>query len=137
MKLLYYLRTLFKCIKNILTTWKYLDMNDIMNETDKHSGKKPLWSHLSLPRTTEDMIPTDMSGLMDVMISTLENLKLIDDCIPGGFCKNTFWVWQRKKAGIWFNKLRELNKLGKISTTEIGTPSWEYKCVLFSFSCCS
>lgn len=70
------------------------------------------------------MIPTDMSGLMDVMISTLENLKLIDDCIPGGFCKKYFLSMTKgEKLIFWSNKLRELNMLGKISATEVGTPS--------------
>lgn len=124
MKLLYYLRTLFKCIKNILTTWKYLDTNDIMNETNILERNLCDRSHSSLPRTTESMIPTDMSGLMDMMISTLENLKLIDDCIPGGFCKKYFLSMTKgEKLIFWSNKLRELNMLGKISATEVGTPS--------------
>lgn len=117
MKLLYYLSTLFKCTKNILTTWKYLDMNDFMNETDKHSGNKPLWSiTFKSSKNNRRHDPNWFVRIMDVMISTLENLKLIDDWIPGGFCKNTFWIWQgEKKLVFWFNQLRELDMLGKIS----------------------
>lgn len=142
MKLLYYLRTLFKCFlfffkKKALATWKCLDMSGIMNKTGKHARNKPLWSYPSLPRIAiEGMISIVRSGLMEVMISPLKSLKHSDDCIPGGCCKKYFLGMTKKKKSVFcFNKPRALNMLGKISNSEVSPQPWEHK-GMFSSSWC-